>query len=133
VRVYTAGSTKPERTVEISATSVELALAGSPHVVELTSAVGVGRDESGKPLYLESPRSDPVTGVADAEKGADAEPPASDTVVKPPVARTGSWVYEGFSANDWKKALDAHNARTVGWKTSIEAASGHATFSCAYT
>lgn len=132
-RVYTAGSTKPERTVEISATSVELALVGSPHVVELTSAVEVGRDESGKPLYLESPRSEPVTSVADAERNADSKPPASDPVVKPTVARTGSWVYEGFSANDWKTALDAHNARTVGWKTGIEAASGRATFSCTCT
>jgi pSer/pThr/pTyr-binding forkhead associated (FHA) protein len=65
VRVYVAGSTMPERTVKIDATSVELDVDGSGRAIELTTAVEVGKDGSGQPAYLESPRSAPV-GSADA-------------------------------------------------------------------
>lgn len=65
VRVYVAGSAMPERTLKIDAKSVELDVEGSGRAVELTSAVEIGKDGSGEPVYLESPRSAPV-GSADA-------------------------------------------------------------------
>lgn len=131
VRVHGAGG-KAVRTVPISATSVDLAIDSSPLTIRLASAVEIGRDASGEPMYLESPLSDPVTVQAEADPPARPTAPA-DRVEPPSAPRRGSWVFEGFASNDWAAALARHNQGTSGWTLSVTASQGAATFVNSYT